>query len=69
MSVGCWRWPKRRAILACVGARPVGLTDCLNFGSPENPEVMWQFGQVIQGMRDACIALKVPGCERQCQFL
>jgi phosphoribosylformylglycinamidine synthase len=36
------------------------LTDCLNFGSPENPEVMWQFAQVMQGMRDACIALKVP---------
>ena len=46
--------------LACVGARPIGLTDCLNFGSPENPAVMWQFAQVIQGMRDACIALKVP---------
>lgn len=46
--------------LACVGARPIGLTDCLNFGSPENPEVMWQFAQVIQGMRDACIALNVP---------
>jgi len=46
--------------LACVGARPVGLTDCLNFGSPENPEVMWQFSQVIEGIRDACIALKIP---------
>jgi phosphoribosylformylglycinamidine synthase II len=46
--------------LACVGARPIGLTDCLNFGSPENPAVMWQFARVIQGMRDACIALKVP---------
>jgi phosphoribosylformylglycinamidine synthase subunit PurL len=46
--------------LACVGARPIGLTDCLNFGSPENPTVMWQFARVIQGMRDACIALKVP---------
>ena len=46
--------------LACVGARPVGLTDCLNFGSPENPAVMWQFARVIQGMRDACVALKVP---------
>ncbi|HJX11335.1 MAG TPA: AIR synthase related protein, partial [Candidatus Binatia bacterium] len=46
--------------LACVGARPLGLTDCLNFGSPENPEVMWQFAQVIRGMRDACSALKVP---------
>ncbi|MBM4297660.1 MAG: phosphoribosylformylglycinamidine synthase subunit PurL, partial [Deltaproteobacteria bacterium] len=46
--------------LACVGARPVGLTDCLNFGSPENPTVMWQFAEVIQGMRDACVALDVP---------
>ena len=46
--------------LACVGARPLGLTDCLNFGSPENPAVMWQFAQVIQGMRDACVALNVP---------
>ena len=46
--------------LACVGARPVGLTDCLNFGSPENSAVMWQFARVIQGMRDACVALKVP---------
>jgi phosphoribosylformylglycinamidine synthase len=46
--------------LACVGARPIGLTDCLNFGSPENPEVMWQFSEVIHGMRDACTALGVP---------
>ena len=46
--------------LACVGARPVGLTDCLNFGSPENPAVMWQFAEVIHGMRDACLALHVP---------
>jgi phosphoribosylformylglycinamidine synthase subunit PurL len=46
--------------LACVGARPLGLTDCLNFGSPENPEVMWQFAEVIRGMRDACTALAVP---------
>jgi phosphoribosylformylglycinamidine synthase len=46
--------------LACVGARPLGLTDCLNFGSPENPAVMWQFAEVINGMRDACLALKIP---------
>jgi phosphoribosylformylglycinamidine synthase len=46
--------------LACVGARPLGLTDCLNFGSPEKPEVMWQFSQVIQGMRDGCVGLGVP---------
>ncbi|HEY2991068.1 MAG TPA: phosphoribosylformylglycinamidine synthase subunit PurL [Candidatus Binatia bacterium] len=46
--------------LACVGARPLGLSDCLNFGSPERPEVMWQFAQVIEGMRDACAVLGVP---------
>lgn len=46
--------------LACVGARPLGLSDCLNFGSPEKPNVMWQFSQVIQGMRDGCVALGVP---------
>ncbi len=46
--------------LACVGARPIGLTDCLNFGSPENPEVMEQFAQAIDGMAAACRALEVP---------
>ncbi len=46
--------------LACVGARPLGLSDCLNFGSPARPEVMWQFSQVIEGMRDACVTLGVP---------
>jgi phosphoribosylformylglycinamidine synthase II len=46
--------------LACVGAQSIGLTDCLNFGSPENPAVMWQFAQVINGMHDACIALQIP---------
>ncbi|MEE9569791.1 MAG: AIR synthase-related protein, partial [Candidatus Binatia bacterium] len=46
--------------LACVGARPLGLSDCLNFGNPESPEVMWQFSGVIQGMRDGCIGLGVP---------
>jgi phosphoribosylformylglycinamidine synthase len=46
--------------LACVGARPMGLTDCLNFGSPERPDVMWQFSEVVRGMRDGCLALGVP---------
>jgi len=46
--------------LACVGAHPLGLSDCLNFGSPEKPEVMWQFSQVVQGMRDGCVGLGVP---------
>ncbi|HWP58555.1 MAG TPA: phosphoribosylformylglycinamidine synthase subunit PurL [Candidatus Acidoferrales bacterium] len=46
--------------LACVGAAPVGLSDCLNFGSPERPEVMWQFAEVIRGLRAGCLALEVP---------
>ena len=46
--------------LACVGARPVGLSDCLNFGSPESPAVMWQFSRVIEGLRDGCTAMGVP---------
>lgn len=46
--------------LACVGAEPVGLTDCLNFGNPENPEVSWQLRECVRGMADACRALGVP---------
>jgi phosphoribosylformylglycinamidine synthase len=46
--------------LACAGAEPVGLTDCLNFGNPENPEVAWQFREAIGGMARACRALEVP---------
>ncbi len=46
--------------LACVGAEPVGLTDCLNFGNPEDPEVSWQFRECVQGMIAACKALDVP---------
>jgi phosphoribosylformylglycinamidine synthase len=46
--------------LACVGARPLALVDCLNFGNPEHPEVMWQLSEAIDGMGDACRALHVP---------
>jgi phosphoribosylformylglycinamidine synthase len=46
--------------LACAGAEPVGLTDCLNFGNPERPEIMWQFREAIRGMSEACRALGVP---------
>ena len=42
--------------VAVSGARPVALSDCLNFGNPEKPDVMWQFQQAIDGMRDACTA-------------
>ncbi|MGB8953716.1 MAG: phosphoribosylformylglycinamidine synthase subunit PurL [Candidatus Aminicenantales bacterium] len=46
--------------LACVGARPVGVTNCLNFGNPEKPEIMWQFKEVIEGMAEACTAFAIP---------
>ncbi len=46
--------------LSCVGAEPIGLTDCLNFGNPERPEVMWQFAEVIEGMSEACRKIGVP---------
>ncbi|MCG8459338.1 MAG: phosphoribosylformylglycinamidine synthase subunit PurL [Holophagales bacterium] len=46
--------------LACVGAEPLGLTDCLNFGNPENPEISWQFRECVSGMSAACRALEVP---------
>ncbi len=46
--------------LACVGAEPVGLTDCLNFGNPERPEVSWQFREAIRGISEACRAFGVP---------
>jgi phosphoribosylformylglycinamidine synthase len=46
--------------LAMVGADPVGLTDCLNFGNPENPEILWQFREAIRGISEACRALHVP---------
>jgi phosphoribosylformylglycinamidine synthase len=46
--------------LACVGGEPVGLTDCLNFGNPENPEVLWQLRECVRGMAEACRALGVP---------
>jgi phosphoribosylformylglycinamidine synthase subunit PurL len=46
--------------LVCAGARPIALTDCLNFGNPEKPEVMWQFALSIEGIADACKRLGVP---------
>jgi len=46
--------------LACVGAEPLGLTNCLNFGNPEKPHVAWQLTRAVAGLRDACLALEVP---------
>jgi phosphoribosylformylglycinamidine synthase len=46
--------------VACAGARPVALVNCLNFGNPEHPEVMWQLSEAIDGMAEACTALGIP---------
>jgi phosphoribosylformylglycinamidine synthase II len=48
------------ANLACVGAEPLGLTNCLNFGNPEKPHVAWQLDRAVSGLADACRALDVP---------
>src|SRR4030081_2214017 len=46
--------------VACSGAKPIAATNCLNFGSPEKPEVMWQFSETIDGLAEACTALGTP---------
>ena len=46
--------------IACIGARPLAVTDCLNFGNPENPDVMWQFIESINGITAACLAMGIP---------
>ena len=65
----CWLDPYRGAAmaiaeccrnLACVGAEPLGTTDCLNFGNPERPEIMWEFVESIRGLGDACRAFDAP---------
>jgi phosphoribosylformylglycinamidine synthase II len=46
--------------VACAGAQPIGATNCLNFGNPEKPEIMWQFARAVEGMGAACRALDIP---------
>jgi phosphoribosylformylglycinamidine synthase subunit PurL len=46
--------------VACSGATPVGATNCLNFGNPEKPQIMWQFSQTIDGITKACEELEIP---------
>jgi phosphoribosylformylglycinamidine synthase subunit PurL len=64
-----WADPYKGAMIAvceaarnivCSGGKPVGITNCLNFGNPYNPEVYWQFVNVIKGMGEACKALVTP---------
>ncbi|HXI09866.1 MAG TPA: phosphoribosylformylglycinamidine synthase subunit PurL, partial [Thermodesulfobacteriota bacterium] len=63
----CWLSPKLGAMhavaeaarnVACTGATPVAATNCLNFGNPEKPQIMWQFAQVVDGLAEACSALE-----------
>src|SRR5712664_3964838 len=65
----CYLDPYRGAMLAvaeaarnvaCAGARPLGATNCLNFGNPERPAIMWQFAKAVEGVGAACRALDVP---------
>ena len=56
----CWRSPRRRATSPAPGARPLAATNCLNFGNPERPAIMWQFAQAVEGIGAACRALDVP---------
>ena len=65
----CYLNPRRGAAIAvaetarnvsAVGALPLAVTDCLNFGNPERPDIMWQFVEAIEGLRDACEGLDVP---------
>ncbi len=65
----CYVDPQKGAALAVMeagrnvamsGARPLAITDCLNFGNPENPEVMWQFAQACEGIKEACKELETP---------
>ncbi|HZD92952.1 MAG TPA: AIR synthase related protein, partial [Candidatus Sulfotelmatobacter sp.] len=65
----CWLDPKLGAMhavaeaarnVSCTGANPVAATNCLNFGNPEKPPIMWQFAQVIDGLTEACNTLETP---------
>ena len=65
----CYLYPYRGAMLAvaeaarnvaCAGALPIGATNCLNFGNPERPEIMWQFARAVGGLGAACRALDIP---------
>ena len=46
--------------IACTGAKPLAISDCLNYGNPQNPEVMWQFASGCEGIKEACKALNMP---------
>jgi phosphoribosylformylglycinamidine synthase len=59
---GVWAVLEAARNVACVGARPLAITDCLNFGDPEDPAVFWDFSEAVRGIGDACRGLVIdPG--------
>jgi phosphoribosylformylglycinamidine synthase len=65
----CYLDPRQGAMLAvaeaarnvaCAGGRPIGATNCLNFGNPERPDIMWQFKEAVEGIAEACRRLEIP---------
>ena len=56
----CSPWPRPRATSPVPAALPIGATNCLNFGNPEKPEIMWQLVEAVEGIAEACRALDVP---------
>ena len=52
--------------IVCSGAEPLAITDCLNFGNPEKPEIFWQIEKAADGMSEACRTLKNTGYRRKC---
>jgi phosphoribosylformylglycinamidine synthase len=65
----CKKDPRRGAQIAvaescrnliCAGAQPIAATNCLNFGNPQKPEIMWQFSEAIDGIAEACLTFETP---------
>ena len=55
--------------IVCSGAEPLAITDCLNFGNPEKPEIFWQIEKAADGMSDACRSFKYTCYRRKCIFI
>ena len=55
-----WAVAEAARNVAITGAKPLAITNCLNFGNPEKPEIYWQFKHAIEGMSEACVALSTP---------
>ena len=59
-AVRSWRSPRLHGMSRVPARQPIGATNCLNFGNPERPEIMWQFARAVEGLAAACRALDIP---------